>query len=120
MNQISLKSSFLTADGSASLQLKKPASTQPASGIEMVKAADLTVAVPDVPRAMMLADGLDRQAAARTLEGALEQTLRAGIRTVDMVSAGVAATTREFTEAVLSELPRARTDTEFITREALA
>jgi isocitrate/isopropylmalate dehydrogenase len=70
--------------------------------------------------AMMLGDGLGRHAAARTLEGALEQTLRAGIRTVDMVSAGVAASTREFTEAVLSELPRARTDTEFITREALA
>jgi hypothetical protein len=37
-----------------------------------------------------------------------------------MVSAGVAATTKEFTEVVLSELPRARKDTEFITREALA
>jgi hypothetical protein len=37
-----------------------------------------------------------------------------------MVSAGVAATTREFTEVVLSELPRARKDTEFITREAFA
>jgi 3-isopropylmalate dehydrogenase len=70
--------------------------------------------------AMLLGDGLGEHAAARTLGGAIEQTLRAGVRTADMVSAGVAATTREFTEAVLSELPRARKDTEFITREALA
>jgi hypothetical protein len=63
LNQLSLKSSFLTADGSATLQLKKPASTQPASGIEMVKAADLTVAVPDVPRTMALVDAFSAPAA---------------------------------------------------------
>ena len=70
--------------------------------------------------AMLLSDGLGEHAAARTLAGALAQTLRQGVRTADMVSAGVAATTKEFTEVVLSELPRARKDTEFITREALA
>jgi 3-isopropylmalate dehydrogenase len=70
--------------------------------------------------AMLLADGLGEQPAARTLEGAVAQTLHQGVRTADMVTAGVAATTREFTEVVLSELPRARKDTEFVTREARA
>jgi isocitrate/isopropylmalate dehydrogenase len=70
--------------------------------------------------AMLLAEGLGEHAAARTLDGAVAQTLRQGVRTADMVTSGVAATTREFTEVVLSELPRARRDAEFIPREAHA
>ncbi len=60
--------------------------------------------------ALMLGEGLGERAAARTLERAIVQALRQGARTADMVSQGVAATTREFTETVLSGL--SRTDTE--------
>jgi 3-isopropylmalate dehydrogenase len=90
-------------------------STLPIAGQGVANPAGMLLAT-----AMLLSDGLGEHAAARTLEGAVAQTLRQGVRTADMVSAGVAATTREFTEVVLSELPRAREDTEFITREALA
>jgi isocitrate/isopropylmalate dehydrogenase len=48
----------------------------------------------------------------RTLERAVAPALRQGARTTDMVGEGVAATTREFTETVLSGLVRSRTDTE--------
>jgi isocitrate dehydrogenase len=61
---------------------------------------------------MLLSEGLGEQAAARTLERAVVAALRQGARTADMVRAGVAATTREFTETVLSGLVRSRTDTE--------
>jgi hypothetical protein len=54
---------------------------------------------------------LGERAAARTL-ARVASALRQGARTADMVKAGVAATTREFTETVLSGLVRSRTDTE--------
>ncbi|MGZ4400730.1 MAG: isocitrate/isopropylmalate family dehydrogenase [Gaiellaceae bacterium] len=62
--------------------------------------------------AMLLSEGLGERAAARTLERAIADALRRGARTADMVRAGVAATTREFTETVLSGLVRGRTDPE--------
>lgn len=62
--------------------------------------------------ALMLGEGLGERAAGRTLERAL-RAAQAHAFTHDVVRAGVAATTREFTEAVLAELPAARTDTEF-------
>jgi 3-isopropylmalate dehydrogenase len=66
--------------------------------------------------ALMLAEGLAQRAAAQTLEGAVTEALRSGTRTPDLVHEGVAATTREFVDVVLSLLPGARTDTEFSTR----
>jgi 3-isopropylmalate dehydrogenase len=62
--------------------------------------------------AMLLGEGLGERAAARTLEHTVLAALRQGARTADMVKQGVAATTREFTEIVLSGLIRSRTDTE--------
>ena len=62
--------------------------------------------------ALMLGDGLRERAAARTLERATRAATFSAL-TQDVVHAGVAATTREFTPTVLTELPRARTDTEF-------
>jgi 3-isopropylmalate dehydrogenase len=62
---------------------------------------------------LMLAEGLEERAAARTLEGAVAGTLESGARTPDLVEAGAGATTREFMDVLLAELPGARTDTEF-------
>jgi 3-isopropylmalate dehydrogenase len=62
--------------------------------------------------ALLLGEGLGERAAARTLERAL-RAAQARSHTHDVVEAGTAATTREFTEAVIAELPAARTDTEF-------
>ncbi len=62
--------------------------------------------------ALMLAEGLGRRAAARTLEGAVTAALGSA-RTPDMLEAGAASTTREFMDVLLAELPGARTDTEF-------
>jgi isocitrate/isopropylmalate dehydrogenase len=63
--------------------------------------------------ALLLGEGLGRRAAAETLEGSLTAALRRPVRTQDMVATGVAATTREFVDVVLSLLPAARRDTEF-------
>jgi len=63
--------------------------------------------------ALMLGEGLGERSAARTLEGAVLDTLETGVRTPDLVSSGAGATTREFTDALLAALPSARRDTEF-------
>ena len=68
--------------------------------------------------ALMLGEGLGERAAARTLERAVGRTLTGGARTPDLVRSGVAATTREFMDALLAELPRSRTDTEFFVEAA--
>jgi isocitrate/isopropylmalate dehydrogenase len=63
--------------------------------------------------ALLLAEGLGRRAAAEALEESLAATLATERRTPDMAQEGVAATTREFVDAVLALLPSARRDTEF-------
>jgi isocitrate/isopropylmalate dehydrogenase len=68
--------------------------------------------------ALMLGEGLGERAAARTLERAVVHTLAGGARTADLVQSGVAATTREFMDALLAELPQSRTDTEFFVEAA--
>jgi 3-isopropylmalate dehydrogenase len=67
---------------------------------------------------LLLAEGLGERAAAATLDQAIREALSRGAWTADMVKAGVAATTREFTETVLAGLPRARRDNDLST-EAL-
>ena len=66
---------------------------------------------------LLLAEGLGERVAAGTLDRAIREALRKGARTADMVKAGIAATTREFTENVLAELPRARQDNDLSTEE---
>jgi 3-isopropylmalate dehydrogenase len=56
--------------------------------------------------AVMLSEGLGQRTAAATLAGALGETVESGRRTPDMVSTGVASTTREFMDALLAEVPR--------------
>ena len=68
--------------------------------------------------ALMLGEGLGERAAARTLERAVDRALAGGRRTPDLVRSGVAATTREFMDALMAELPRSRTDTEFFVEAA--
>ena len=63
--------------------------------------------------ALMLGEGLGERAAARTLHSAVGRALGNGIRTADMVASGVGATTRQFMDVLLAELPAARTDAEF-------
>jgi hypothetical protein len=63
--------------------------------------------------ALLLDEGLGRPSAAFALEESLQLTLSSSHRTADMAGAGVAATTREFVDAVLGLLPSARRDTEF-------
>jgi isocitrate/isopropylmalate dehydrogenase len=63
--------------------------------------------------ALMLAEGFGRRSAAETLERSVGEALASGYRTPDMAQAGVASTTREFVDVVLSLLPSARRDTEF-------
>jgi 3-isopropylmalate dehydrogenase len=63
--------------------------------------------------ALLLGEGLGRRAAADALEESLAAALHSGRRTPDMSQEGVAATTREFVDAVLALLPSARRDTEF-------
>jgi 3-isopropylmalate dehydrogenase len=63
--------------------------------------------------AALMLEGLGERAAARTLEQAIAETFRAGLRTPDLVSSGTGATTREFMDVLLDALPGARTDTEF-------
>ena len=63
--------------------------------------------------ALMLGEGLGERAAARTLVRAASDAVGAGVLTSDMMSTGVAATTREFVDVVLGELLRARRDVEY-------
>jgi isocitrate/isopropylmalate dehydrogenase len=63
--------------------------------------------------ALMLGEGLGEQAAARTLERAVSDALAEGWRTADVAGSGLAATTRDFMDAVLGLMPSARTDVEF-------
>ena len=69
--------------------------------------------------ALMLGEGLGERGAAETLAGAVLEACCNGARTPDMVTTGMGATTREFGDVVLSELPFALTNAEFY-REAFA
>lgn len=69
--------------------------------------------------ALLLGEGLRERSAAATLTGAVLHACANGTRTPDMVSTGVGATTREFTDVVLSALPGSLTNAEFY-REAVA
>ena len=69
--------------------------------------------------ALMLGEGLGERGAAETLAGAVLEACLSGAGTPDMVTTGVGATTREFADVVLSELPSALTNAEFY-REAVA
>ncbi len=69
--------------------------------------------------ALMLEEGLGERSAAETLTGAVIEACCNGVQTPDMVTAGVGATTREFANVVLEELPAALTNAEFY-REAFA
>jgi 3-isopropylmalate dehydrogenase len=69
--------------------------------------------------ALLLGEGLGERGAAETLTGAVLHACSNGMRTPDMVTSGVGATTREFTDVVLSALPGALTNAEFY-REAVA
>jgi 3-isopropylmalate dehydrogenase len=63
--------------------------------------------------ATMLGEGLGEHAAADTLARAVTHACGNGIRTLDRLLRGVAATTRQFTDAVLSELPVVHANAEF-------
>jgi 3-isopropylmalate dehydrogenase len=69
--------------------------------------------------ALMLGEGLGERSAAETLTGAVLDAYAHGVRTPDLVSTGVGATTREFADVVISGLPSALTNAEFY-REAVA
>ena len=69
--------------------------------------------------ALMLGEGLGERGAAETLTGAVLAACSNGTRTPDMLTNGVGATTREFANVVLAELPNALTNAEFY-REAVA
>jgi 3-isopropylmalate dehydrogenase len=62
--------------------------------------------------ALMLGEGLGEPAAARTLAGAVVEALAAGALTPDLTASGEAATTRQFMDVLLQELPGARRDHE--------
>lgn len=64
--------------------------------------------------ALMLCEGLGERGAADTLLGAVGATLGNGVRTLDLVDDGLAATTREFTDVVLALLPSSVTNAEFV------
>lgn len=61
---------------------------------------------------LLLSAGLGRRAASRTLERAVRSASGGRRVTPDVVASGMAATTRDFTDAVLDLLPSSRTDTE--------
>jgi 3-isopropylmalate dehydrogenase len=63
--------------------------------------------------ALLLSEGLGRTAAGEALEDSLTMALRAPRRPSEVSGEGVAATTREFVDAVLGLLPSTRRDTEF-------
>ncbi len=67
--------------------------------------------------ALMLSEGLDEPSAGETLARAVTLALGNGVRTPDLVSAGVGATTREFTDIVLRLFQVATPGAEF-SREA--
>lgn len=69
--------------------------------------------------ALMLGEGLGERSAAETLTGAVLEACCNGTRTPDMAGTGVGATTRQFADVVLSQLPFAVTNAEFY-REAVA
>jgi len=69
--------------------------------------------------ALLLGEGLGERRAAETLTGAVLRACTDGVPTPDLVTSGVGATTREFGDAVLSELPASLTTAEFY-REAVA
>ncbi len=62
---------------------------------------------------LLLAEGLGERGAADTLSGALAEALGSSGRTIDRGRRGVAATTREFTDAVLEGFQLAFTNAEF-------
>jgi 3-isopropylmalate dehydrogenase len=68
--------------------------------------------------ALMLSEGLGERAAGRTLELAITHALADGWRTPDLRGTGPASTTRDFNDAVLAMMPRARTDVEFVVETA--
>jgi len=72
-----------------------------------------------VAAALLLGEGLGERRAAETLTGAVLAALHGGTHPPDMVTSGVGVTTREFADAVLSELPASLTTAEFY-REAVA
>lgn len=72
-----------------------------------------------VATALMLGEGLGERRAAETLAGAVLEAASNSTVTPDMVDTGVGATTREFADVVLSELPYALTNAEFY-RESVA
>jgi len=82
------------------------------AGLGVANPSGVLVAV-----SLLLAEGLGERGAAGTLDRAIRQALRKGARTADMVKAGIAATTREFTETVLAELSRARRGNDLSTEE---
>jgi hypothetical protein len=57
------------------------------------------------------------RAAARTLYEATGEVPRRGVRTADMVKAGIAATTREFNQTIHAGRPTARPDKDLHTEE---
>ena len=69
--------------------------------------------------ALMLGEGLGERRAAETLTGALLDASGYGAVTPDVVETGVGATTRQFADVVLAQLPFAWTNAEFY-REAVA
>jgi 3-isopropylmalate dehydrogenase len=64
--------------------------------------------------ALMLSEGLGERAAGRTLERAVTHAIADGWRTPDLRGRGPAVTTRDFNDAVIARMPRARTDVEFL------
>ena len=69
--------------------------------------------------ALLLGEGLGERRAGETLTGAVLHACSNSRRTPDLVSTGLGATTREFTDVVLEKLPGAVTNAEFY-REAVA
>ena len=69
--------------------------------------------------ALMLGEGLGERRAAETLTNAVLEASAHGVPTPDLVRVGVGATTREFADVVISQLPHAMTTPEFY-REAIA
>jgi 3-isopropylmalate dehydrogenase len=63
---------------------------------------------------LLLCEGLGERGAADTLLGAVGTTLNNGVRTLDLVDDGLAATTREFTDVVLGLLPSSLRNAEFV------
>ena len=98
-----------------------PGTFAPAHGPD-AEIAGLGVANPTsmlLATSLLLGEGLGERRAAETLAGAVLEACHNGTRTPDMVTIGVGATTREFGDVVLSELPFAMTTAEFY-REAIA